>query len=140
MPLDPPQAAAVVVDTDVVSYLFKRDSRAEAYRPHLTGRLLVVSFMTVTELDRWALERGWGESRCARMEQHMSNFVVRPFDRSLCRRWAEATDGARRRDRPIGVADAWIAATALRHDVPLVTNNDAHYSGVEGLTVVSEPV
>lgn len=52
----------MVVDTDVVSYLFKRDSRAEAYRPHLTGRLLVVSFMTVAELDRWALERDWGET------------------------------------------------------------------------------
>jgi predicted nucleic acid-binding protein len=128
------------VDTDVVSYLFRSDSRAEAYRPHLTGRLLVVSFMTVAELDRWALEREWGEARRARMERHLRNFVVRPFDRSLCRRWAEATDGARRRGRPIGVADAWIAATALQHDVPLVTNNDAHYAGIEGLTVVSEPV
>lgn len=128
----------MVVDTDVVSYLFKRDSRAEAYRPHLTGRLLVVSFMTLAELDRWALERGWGEARRARMERHMSNFVVRPFDRDLCLRWAEVTDGARRKGRPIGVADAWIAATALRHEAPLVTNNDAHYAGVEGLTTISE--
>lgn len=55
----PVLAPAVVVDTDVVSYLFKGDSRAEAYRPHLTGNLLVVSFMTVAELDRWALERDW---------------------------------------------------------------------------------
>lgn len=135
-----PPAEAVVVDTDVVSYLFRSDTRAEAYRPHLTGRLLVVSFMTVAELDRWALERDWGEARRARMERHLTNFVVRPFDRSLCLRWAEATDGARRKGRPIGVADAWIAATALQHNVPLVTNNDAHYAGVEGLTVVSEPV
>lgn len=128
----------MVVDTDVMSYLFKRDSRAEAYRPHLIGRLLVVSFMTVAELDRWALERGWGETRRARMERHMSNFVVRPFDRDLCLRWAEVTDGARRKGRPIGVADAWIAATALRHEAPLVTNNNAHYAGVEGLTTISE--
>jgi hypothetical protein len=62
-------ASAVVVDTDVVSYLFKHDCRAEVYRPHLTGRLLVASFMTVAELDRWALERDWGEARRARMEQ-----------------------------------------------------------------------
>lgn len=128
----------MVVDTDVVSYLFKHDSRAESYRPHLTGRLLVVSFMTVAELDRWALERGWGEARRARMERHMSNFVVRPFDRDLCLRWAEVTDGARRKGRPIGVADAWIAATALRHEASLVTNNDAHYASVEGLTTISE--
>lgn len=138
MPQDPAQAAAVVVDTDVVSYLFKRDSRAEAYRPHLTGRLLVVSFMTVAELDRWVLERDWGEARRVRMEQHLRNFVVHPFNRSVCLRWAEAADEARRKGRPIGVADAWIAAIALQHSLPLVTNNAGHYAGVEGLTVVSE--
>ena len=136
--MPPVSAPAVVVDTDVVSYLFKGDSRAEAYRPHLTGSLLVVSFMTVAELDRWALERDWGETRRKRMEQHLRSFIVHPFDRSVCLRWAEATDGARRWGRPIGVADAWIAATALQHGLPLVTNNAGHYAGVENLTVISE--
>lgn len=128
----------VVVDTDVVSYLFRRDSRAELYRPHLTGRLLVISFMTVAELDRWALQRNWGEARCKEMEQHLGNFVVYPFDRAICRRWAEASDRARRKGRPISVADAWIAATALLYRIPLVTHNYDHFAGVEGLTVVSE--
>ncbi len=45
-----------VVDTDVVSFLFKRDSRAELYRRHLTGALLTISFMTLAELERWTLE------------------------------------------------------------------------------------
>jgi tRNA(fMet)-specific endonuclease VapC len=53
----PPSRDRMVVDTDVVSFLFKRDSRADRYRPYMTGRLLVVSFMTVAELDRWALAR-----------------------------------------------------------------------------------
>ena len=133
-----PSFSTVVVDTDVVSYLFKNDSRAEAYRLHLTGRLLMVSFMTVAELDRWALERDWGEARRTRMERHLRNFVVYPFNRSLCLRWAEAADSARRSGRPIGVADAWIAATALECDIPLVTNNASHYAGVESLTVIAE--
>jgi predicted nucleic acid-binding protein len=94
--------------------------------------------MTVAELDRWALQRDWGEARRARMEQHLRNFVVYPFNRSLCLWWAEAADRARRKGRPIGVADAWIAATALEHDIPLITSNAGHYAGVEGLTVVAE--
>jgi tRNA(fMet)-specific endonuclease VapC len=40
----------VIVDTDVVSYLFKGDTRAEAYRQHLRGKTLAISFMTVAEL------------------------------------------------------------------------------------------
>ncbi len=50
---------SLVLDTDVVSYLFKGDTRADALRTHLVGRLLVVSFMTVAELDRWALAEDW---------------------------------------------------------------------------------
>lgn len=129
---------ARVVDTDVVSYLFRGDSRAELYRSHLGGELLVVSFMTVAELDRWALERGWGETRKERMERHIGHFVVYPYNRRLCRMWAEVSDGARRRGRPVGVADAWIAATALLHGMPLVTHNREHFMEIEGLEVITE--
>jgi len=54
---------AAIVDTDVVSMLFKGDTRAIAYRRHVTSRLLGISFMTLAELQRWALERRWGASR-----------------------------------------------------------------------------
>ena len=130
--------ASVVVDTDVMSFLFKRDSRAEGYRPHLTGKLLVLSFMTVAELDRWALARNWGKTRCARMEEYLRNFVVYPFDRVLCSKWAEVSDRARRNGRRIECADAWIAATAVLHNIPLVTHNSSDYTRVDGLEVISE--
>ena len=54
---------AVVVDTDVVSFLLKDDTRAQAYRPHLQDKLLALSFMTVAELYRWAYARRWGQAR-----------------------------------------------------------------------------
>ena len=54
---------AAIVDTDVVSMLFKGDTRARAYRPHVTGRLLGISFMTLAELERWSLERDWATIR-----------------------------------------------------------------------------
>lgn len=45
----------VVVDTDVVSFLFKNDTRAQAYLPHLQDRQWLISFMTEAELEQWAL-------------------------------------------------------------------------------------
>jgi hypothetical protein len=51
----------LLIDTDVISFLFKRDTRAELYRPHLQNTLPLVSFMTIAELEQWALIRNWGE-------------------------------------------------------------------------------
>jgi tRNA(fMet)-specific endonuclease VapC len=77
-------ATGLVVDTDIVSFFFKGDSRAQLYRESLAGHLLVVSFMTVAELDRWALARNWGARRQAALDQHLRAYVVAPFDRAIC--------------------------------------------------------
>ena len=45
----------VVVDTDVVSFLFKNDSRAQLYLPLMRNLDLLVSFMTEAELEQWIL-------------------------------------------------------------------------------------
>jgi tRNA(fMet)-specific endonuclease VapC len=51
---------AVVIDTDVLSFRFKKDSRARLYRKHLVGRDWVLSYMTLAELDQWAIAHHWG--------------------------------------------------------------------------------
>lgn len=127
-----------VVDTDVISFFLKRDTRAELYRPHLAGRTLFISFMTVAELDRWALQSTWGMARLAQMESYLRGFVIFPFHRDLCYRWAEVTVQSRRKGKPIQVGDAWIAATALFQDIPLITHNRSHYLNVENLALISE--
>jgi predicted nucleic acid-binding protein len=127
-----------VLDTNIVSYLFKRDSRAALYQPHLTGRLLLISFMTLAELDRWALERNWGAARRASLAAHLRNFTVYPYDRALCRQWAEVTHQARQNGRPIQCADAWVAATAMLYHAPLITHNPRDFAGVPGLTLITE--
>ncbi len=129
---------AVVVDTNIVSFLFKGDTRGDLYLPHLIGEVGVISFMTLAELHRWALERNWGQARKARMQRFLRRYVLHPYDRSLCLRWAEVSDQARRKGRPIGVADAWVAATALTLDIALVTHNPGDYAGVTGLTIITE--
>jgi predicted nucleic acid-binding protein len=126
-----------IVDTDVVSMLFKGDTRALAYRPHITGRLLGISFMTLAELERWSLERDWGQRRKLELAQHLTRYVVLPVNRELCGKWAEVSFAAKRKGRPIQTADAWIAASALYYQVPLITNNRGDYSAVDGLVLLS---
>jgi predicted nucleic acid-binding protein len=128
---------AVVVDTDVVSFLFKKDTRARLYRQYLRGQDLVISFMTVAELDHWAARFKWGLARRQALERFLQSFSVVYVDRPLCRLWADVTDRAQRKGRPIDVADAWIATTALALNVPLVTHNPDDYAAIPNLTVQS---
>jgi predicted nucleic acid-binding protein len=127
----------VVVDTDVVSFLFKNHPIAQQYLPDIAGRALVISFMTVAELDRWVLEARWGESRRNRLQAYLEPFVILPYNRALCSKWAEVMVAAESRGRRIESADAWIAATALVGGAPLVTHNRSDYLGVPGLDLIS---
>lgn len=126
----------LVVDTDVISFLFKQDTRADLYKPHLQGQLLLISPMTRAELEAWALEHSWGQTRREAMRVHLKQFMLVPFQEALCLKWAEATDSARRRRRSINSSDAWVAAVALHYDVPLVTHNKSDYLGVANLKLV----
>ena len=128
----------LIVDTDVVSFLLKGDTRAHLYRAHLQGKTLALSFMTVAELYQWAYVRNWGERKLARLEEKLHAYAVVPYDSELCKQWARICVQRKRLGRPISVQDAWIAATALRHGCPLVTHNGEDYSDIPGLDVVSE--
>jgi predicted nucleic acid-binding protein len=127
----------VVVDTDVVSFRFKKDTRARLYKRHLIGQETLISFMTMAELHAWAREHRWGIARQGELARHLGQYEVFYADNALCRLWADVWTRARRKGRPIQVADGWIAATALALDVPLLTHNPTDFDGVDGLTVLS---
>ena len=128
----------MILDTDVVSFIFEGDTRAKAYQQHLQGNTLAISFMTVAELYQWAYVRNWGEQRLDQLEERLRSYVVVPYDLALCKQWATICANRQKMGKPISVQDAWIAATALRHGCPLVTHNKGDFCNIAGLTVISE--
>jgi len=129
--------ALLLVDTDVASYLFKGDSRAESYLELLQGNELALSFMTVAELFQWAAMRNWGDVRVARLQKSLEKYLVLPVDAELCRQWGQVRAEMRAEGIAISVQDAWIAATALRYDLTLVSNNVRDFRNVAGLKLLS---
>ena len=134
---------AVVVDTKVVSSLVNsaRDpDRSAAYRSVIAGRPVMVAFVTVTELRYGALKAGWGEFRRRGLERDLSRLtVVQPDDRlmTVC---AELRAERERHGHSLGQkiheADRWVAATALRMGLPLVSD-DAIFVDVPDLVVLA---
>jgi tRNA(fMet)-specific endonuclease VapC len=127
-----------VIDTDVWSYLYKGRSEAKIYEPHLFGNILVISFQTQAELHRGAIAANWGVARRQHLESRLQRYVIEPSSYRLSTLWAAAMDSAKRNGRPIGAADAWVAATALHLGVALISHNRNHFIGVDDLTIISE--
>lgn len=129
---------AVVIDTDVASFFFKEDTRSALYEPHLAGQFLFLSFMTLAELRRWALKYNWGAQKKTRFEKYLRRYSIKHSTPELCLLWAEVMDAGRLAGKTIAVPDAWIAATALYFDVPLITHNADDFRHVAGLNVIGE--
>jgi len=127
----------MLVDTNVVSYFIRRDTRAAKYEKHLSGHVLFVSFMSVAELYKWPFERNWGEAKKQGLTDYLKNYTVLPYDDALAWCWAELV-AKTCRGRPMSLQDSWIAATAIRHAMPIVTHNRRHFENVPGLAVISE--
>lgn len=130
---------AVLLDTDVFSFHLKNDPRAKPYERHVRGRTVAVSFVTVGEFYTWARVRAWGAARVDALETRLRSVIV-PFDLGVCRAYAElsALKTAEGTARNLASNDRWIAACAIRHGIPLVSNNGRHFDDIPGLTLISE--
>jgi len=127
----------LLIDTDVFSFFFKRDSRRGLYVDDVMGRQLCLSFMSVAELRKWAIVRNWGMQRRVRLGETLRHYVILPCDDAMAQHRAEISAHRQRQGKPISCGDCWIAASALRHDLPLASHNAEHCVDIPGLRVVS---
>ncbi len=65
-----------VVDTDVISFLFKSHPLASAYQGILAGRPLAVSLITIAEIEYGMELKNWGASRRELMRRFLDRFTL----------------------------------------------------------------
>ncbi|MBW1800971.1 MAG: type II toxin-antitoxin system VapC family toxin [Deltaproteobacteria bacterium] len=128
----------IMIDTNIVSYLMRGRAEAHAYAQHLQGKLLAISFVTVGELFYGAEKARWGHQRRMKLETTLRNFLVIPYDYEIAKNYARILADCDRQGRPISSNDAWIAACAMRHTVPLVTHNAKDFETISGLKLITE--
>ena len=128
--------STLVLDTNIVSYLMKNHSLSQKYRQHLEGHTLAISFMTVGELYEGAFRTNWSAERMQQLDATLRIYLVIPSSPRICRMWGQVRSF--RRQQPISVQDAWLAATALEHGCPLVTHNPGDFAGIPDLQIIAE--
>ena len=129
--------AKIILDTNIVSYLMRGDTLAETYAPHVQGKLLAIAFITVGEMYFGAENKNWGEKKRKELETTLRNFVVIPYDHEIARCYGRLMAERKRNGQPIAPNDAWIAACAVRHTVPLVTHNVKDFVGITLLEIIT---
>jgi predicted nucleic acid-binding protein len=127
----------IVIDTDVFSADLVPGSRlAEHFAPLITGRLAFISFQTAAELRYGAIRRGWGQPRMLRMAAKIERVEVVHSGPELVAVYAQLRADCEAAGHALAqkahTADRWIAATAIRLGLPLVSN-DGIFRGAPGL-------
>jgi tRNA(fMet)-specific endonuclease VapC len=92
-----------------------------------------VPVVAVGELLFGAAKSGCAAENAAKVERFAAGRSILPRDLNVARVYGRVKQRLREKGRPIPENDLWIAATAVSHELVLVTR-DQHFSGVDGLT------
>ena len=121
--------STILLDTTVASLLHpkkKNHPLRAKYEPHLQGQILALSFQSVAELWSWAEENSWGAGQREGLMIFLQKFLVIGYDAELAEVWAKVVAHCRRIGRRLESGDAWIAATAVRYQIPLLSHDRDH--------------
>ena len=121
-----------LLDTDTCSaHLKQRGSVTNRFLQY-TGQLYV-SVITIGELRTWATRAGAPAGRGRGVDAMLADVTVLTVTVAEANKFGELRAGLLDIERPTPEIDLWIAATALVHDLTLVTHNLRDFSHIPGL-------
>lgn len=100
----------------------------------LSDQGLAISIVAVGEIYEGAFGFPDPEAMLAAFREFLDDYVVLPLTDPIVERFARVRADLRRRGQLIPDLDLLIGATALQHDLALLTRNVRHYGRIPGLT------
>lgn len=125
----------MVVDTGVfIDYLRSNDKTKTILQGLPENSELYISSVTLYELYMGATnQRKWLDVKLL-----TEDIPVLPFTKSIAERAALTYQELRKENKIIEFRDIFIAATAITHDMPVLTRNKKHFTRVKGLKLLEE--
>lgn len=126
-----------LLDTNCISEVMKPgpEPRVMEWMEGTDERLLFLSVLTLGEIRRGVAGLPQNRRR-AQLEAWLELALPMRFaerildiDGQIADRWGVLTADARRRGRPLATIDALLAATALHHNLTLVSRNASDFAG-----------
>jgi tRNA(fMet)-specific endonuclease VapC len=129
-------SAELIADTNIVSYLFRNSVLGTNYRCLIGDCPIGITSLSLEELYYGAALNRWGDAKRQRLDSFLKDFVIVQWQPEVAEICGSLRAERRRVGRPIELADAWVAATALWNDIPVVTH-DRDLEAIPGLRVVT---
>ena len=126
-----------LVDTDWIIDHLSGVAGVTARLTELRPAGLAVSIISLAELYEGVHYSRDPVRSEASLQQFLTGLSVLPIDDDVCRIFGRERGQLRQHGRMIGDFDLLIAATCLRHQLQICTNNRRHFEAVEGLSIVS---
>jgi len=127
-----------LLDTNCISEAVsaKPDPNVESWVRAADQSLLFLSVLTLGEIRKGLAGLAQGRRR-TQLEAWLDvEFQIRfagrvlPIDAAVADRWGLLAADAKRRGKPLSVVDGLLAATALHHNLTIVTRNVADFKGL----------
>ena len=119
----------VLIDTSILIGRMRREAVAFAASERASGSSLVICDVVLAEILAGARNK-------AEYNRHhkelTTNFDILPFTMEVSQRFREILKYIAP-EHHVHLADHLIAATAMAHDVPLLTLNKKHFTPIKGL-------
>ena len=126
-----------LLDTDwAIDYLNKHSpvvQRLEKLAPAGLG----ISIISVAELYEGVLEQEDSERKEQELREFLHGVEVLPVNEAICRIFARERGRLRAAGARIEDFDLLIGATAIHHNLTVLTNNRRHFQRLEDLTILS---
>ena len=114
----------------------EREMRRGPAKAHQFLQQLASSRCCITWTVAGEFAEGFGDIHHPACAAMLARFDILPMDQSTAHHYAVTSRQLREKNQLIGANDLWIAAAALAHAMPLVTNNSEHFGRIPGLLVV----
>jgi len=121
-----------LLDTDICSaHLKQKGSVSNRFLQHTGG--LCISTITLGELYAWGLRASASPKRLQGLKDLLSDVIVLDVTDEVAEKFGQLQAALLDAGTPAPGMDLIIAATALVHDLTLVTHNTRDYANIPGL-------
>lgn len=124
-----------ILDTDWIINLLAGSKDAEEKIQHLNPQEIVISLITVAEVYESAFNYANPEAHIQSFRQFLNNFKLLNLNLSIMEKFAEIRAHLRRRGQTISDFDILLGATALHHDLIILTYNKKHFERIPDLKI-----